>query len=382
MRIFYICYENLSLQRASTTHIKEVTEHLKKAGNDVILFAPNIGKYKNETTVHTVYIPTLKVRFINEYIYYVCLFFYLFAYQIKLKSDVFYVREMGLSIVPALIGLIFKIPHILEINGIPSVDLQNIGASKVRPRICRFFQHINFTLAHRVVTINEIIKSELCRTHKKLYKVSVIENGVNASLFYPKNKEEARRQLGLEPHAHYLIFLGSFYPHHGIHRILRIFKEVKKNLPDARLIMVGAGYLLGSAMSFTESLGLASHVDFVGEVKYEKAPDYINAADAGIYLLAGVGKINGRSALKLYEYLACGRPVIADESYRDFVGNNNVGIVVPEDDSKLAADAIIGLLKDSALMNTMGQNGRRLVVDSFTWEITARKILNVCKTLR
>jgi len=141
MRIFYICYENLSLQRASTTHIKEVTEHLKKLGNDVILFAPNIGKYKNETTVHTVYIPTLKVRFIKEYIYYVCLFFYLFAYQIKLKSDVFYIREMGLSIVPALIGLIFQIPHILEINGIPSVDLQSAGVHNIKPKIFGFFQN-------------------------------------------------------------------------------------------------------------------------------------------------------------------------------------------------------------------------------------------------
>ncbi len=381
MRIFYICYENLRLQRASTTHIKEVTEHLKKAGNEIILFAPDIGKYESVTAVRVVYVPTLKVKFFSEYFYYISLLFYLLVFQIKSKADVFYLREMGLSVVPAFVGFIFGVPHILEINGIPSVDLQNIGASKVRPKICRFFQHINFTLAHRVVTINAIIKSELCRTHNKLYKVSVIENGVNTSLFYPKNKEEVRRQLGLEPHAHYLIFLGSFYPHHGIHRIIRIFKEVKKNLPDARLIMVGAGYLLGSAMSLTENLGLTSHVDFAGEVGYEKAPDYINAADVGIYLLAGVGKINGRSALKLYEYLACGRPVIADESYRDFIGNNNVGIVVPEDDARLAAHAIITLLKDSALMNTMGQNGRRLVVDSFTWEITARKILDVCREL-
>ncbi len=381
MRIFYICYENLSLQRASTTHIKEVTEHLKKAGNDVVLFAPNIGKYKNETAVRVVYAPTLKVKFFSEYFYYLSLLFYLLVFQIKSKAEVFYIREMGLSIVPAFVGFILGVPHILEINGIPSVDLQNIGASKVRPKICRVFQHINFTLAHRVVTINEIVKSELCRTHKKAHKVSVIENGVNTTLFYPKNKEEVRRRLGLEPHAYYLIFLGSFYPHHGIHRIVRIFNEVKKKLPDVRLIMVGAGYLLESAMSLTKNLGLTSHVDFAGEVGYEKAPDYINAADAGIYLLEGVGKINGRSALKLYEYLACGRPVIVDESYGDFVRDNGVGIIVSEDDCEAAADTIITLLKDSALMNTMGQNGRGLVVDSFTWEITARKILDVCREL-
>ena len=100
---------------------------------------PNIGRYKSETTVRVIYVPTLKVRFIKEYIYYVCLFFYLFAYQIKLKADIFYVREMGLSITPALVGLILRVPHILEINGIPSVDLQNIGINNLRPKYAGSF---------------------------------------------------------------------------------------------------------------------------------------------------------------------------------------------------------------------------------------------------
>ena len=113
MKIFYICYENLSLQQAATTHIKEVTEHLKKLGNDVILFAPKTGRYRSKTSVHVVYVPTLKIRFFEEYIYYVCLLFYLFAYQIRLKADVFYVREMALSIIPALVGFILRVPHIL-----------------------------------------------------------------------------------------------------------------------------------------------------------------------------------------------------------------------------------------------------------------------------
>lgn len=381
MRIFYICYENLSLQRASTTHIKEVTEHLRKTGIDVILFAPNIGKYKTETTVHTVYIPTLKVRFIKEYIYYVCLFFYLFAYQIKLKSDIFYVREMGLSIVPALIGLIFQIPHILEINGIPSVDLQNIGIDRIRPKISGFFQYINFALAKKVVCVSENIKEALLHAHRNTNKITVIENGVNADIFYPKDKKEARRLLRFEQHCHYLIFVGSFYPHHGISHIISIFKHVIQRFPNVRLIMVGTGYLLGSAIGLAKKLGLTSHIDFAGEIAYEKVPDYINAADAGIFILTGIGKINGRSALKLYEYLACGRPVITDESHGDFVRKNGIGIVISEEDYEHSANTVIQLLKDDVLINSTEKNGRKLVVNSFTWEITTKKILDVCRTI-
>ncbi len=380
MRIFYICYENLSLQRASTTHIKEVTEHLRKTGNDVILFAPNIGKYKNETTVHTVYIPTLKVRFIKEYIYYVCLFFYLFAYQIKLKSDAFYVREMGLSIVPALIGLIFQIPHILEINGIPSVDLQSTGVHNIRPKIFGFFQYINFILATKVISVSENIKKELLRIHKNTTKIVVIENGVNVDLFYPKDKKEMRKLLKLDYDCYYLIFVGSFYPHHGVYHIIHIVNRIVQRLPNVKLLMIGKGYLLEDAIKLTKKLELTSHVNFIGEVEYEDIPNYTNAADAGIYILTGISKLYGKS-LKLYEYMACGKPVITGESCGNFVRDNNIGITIPEENHDHAANTIIQLLNDVALMNRMGENGRKLVINSFTWEITAKKILDVCRTI-
>ncbi len=382
MKIFYICYENLSLQRASTTHIKEVTEHLRKTGNDVILFAPNIGKYKNKTTVHTVYVPTLKVRFIKEYIYYVCLFFYLFAYQIRRKAEIFYVREMGLSITPALVGFVLRVPHILETNGLVSIDFKGMGSHRVRPKIFEFFQYINFILADKVVSVSENIKSELQRIHKNTHKIVVIENGVNTDLFYPKDKKETRRSLTLNQDCYYLLFVGSFYPHHGVYHIIHILNHITQKLPDVRLIMIGSGYLRESTIRLAKKLGLISHVCFIGEIEYQQVPNYINAADAGIYIITGTGKIYGKSGLKLYEYIACGRPVITGESCGDFVKENNIGIGIQEENYEQAANAIVNLLKDNKLMNTMGKNGRKLVINSFTWEITARKILAVCKTIR
>ena len=381
MKIFYICYENLSLQRASTTHIKEVTEHLKKFGNDVVLFAPNIGGYRSKTTVRVIYVPTLKVRFIKEYISYVCLFFYLFAYQIKLKADVFYVREMGLSITPALVGFILRVPHILEINGLVSIDFKGVGSHRVRPKMFEFFQYINFILADKVVSVSENIKRELQRIHKNTHKIIVVENGVNTNLFYPKDREETRRSLTLNQDCYYLVFVGSFYPHHGVHHIIHILFYIIQKLPNVRLIMIGSGYLLESTMCLTKKLRLTSHVNFIGEVDYEKIPYYINAADAGIYIITGSGTIYGKAGLKLYEYMACGRPVITGESCRDFVRENGIGIVVSEKDYEPAADAIIQLLKNTALMQTMGKNARKLVMNSFTWDITTKKILSVCQTV-
>lgn len=380
MRIFYICYENLSLQRASTTHIKEVTEHLKKFGNDVILFAPSKGEYRTKTTVRVVYVPTLKIRFLEEYIYYLCLLFYLFAYQIKLKADIFYIREMGLSIAPALVGCVLRIPHILEINGIPSIDSLGMRKQRLRPLIFGSFQYVNFILANKVVSVSESIKNKLLQIHKNTNKVIVVENGVNADLFHPKDKKETRCLLNLAQGYYYLIFVGSFYPHHGIKHIIHILNFVTQKLPNVKLIMIGKGYLLESAVNLTKELGLTSHIYFVGEIEYEMVSNYINAADAGIYILTGIGKTYGKS-LKLYEYMACGRPVITGESCGDFVRENNIGIVVSEDDYEHAANNIIRLLKNDALMNKLGKNGRKLIMNTITWDITIKKILDVCHTI-
>ncbi len=381
MRIFYICYENLSLQWAPTTHIKEVTEHLKKIGNDVILFAPNIGRYKSETTVRVIYVPTLKVRFIKEYIYYVCLFFYLFAYQIRLKADVFYVREMGLSVAPALVGFILRVPHILEINGIVTFDFQSMDKYRFKHKIFEYFQYINFLLAHKVVTVSENIKKELLQLYGNTDKVVYIENGVNTDIFSPKEKIGARNLLKWKYDGFYLLYIGSFYPRHGIQQIIQIIRHIKPKLPNVKLIMVGSGYSLESAVRLAKELRLTSHIDFVGEIDYENIPTYINASDVGIFFLTGSGKKYYGKPIKLYEYMSCGKPVITNEVYGEFVREKGIGIVISEKDYEQAADTIIQLLKDNALMNSMGENGRKLVVNSFTWEITTKKILNVCQTV-
>lgn len=381
MKIFYICYENLSLQRASTTHIKEVTEHLEKFGNSVILFAPNIGRLKKETTVSVVYVPTLKISFFTEYIYYLCLFFYLFTYQTKLKADVFYVREMGLSVAPALVGFILRVPHILEINGIVTFDFQSMDTYCFKHKIFGYFQYINFLLAHKVVTVSENIKKELLQLYGNTDKVVYIENGVNTDIFSPKEKIEARNLLKWKYDGFYLLYIGSFYPRHGIQHIIQIIKHIKPKLPNVKLIMVGSGYSLESAIQLAKELRLTSHVDFVGEIDYENIPAYINASDIGIFLLTGSGEKYYGKPIKLYEYMSCGKPVITNEVYGEFVREKGIGMVVSEKNYEHAADAIVGLLKNNALMELMGKNGKKFIRDTISWEITSRNILNVCETL-
>ena len=75
----------------------------------------------------------------------------------------------------------------------------------------------------------------------------------------------------------------------------------------------------------------------------------------------------GLSPLKIYEYLACGKPVVASDikGIGDLLRNSNAGIGVKPEDPVELANAIIKLLKNEKLRGKMGKNGRKIVINNY-----------------
>jgi glycosyltransferase involved in cell wall biosynthesis len=85
--------------------------------------------------------------------------------------------------------------------------------------------------------------------------------------------------------------------------------------------------------------------------------------------------------MKLWEYLACARPVVATagEGYGDTVERLGAGISVTEEDSVGLAEVVLRVLRDPALARKMGQAGRVAVVHSHTWDARAMELEQVCR---
>jgi glycosyltransferase involved in cell wall biosynthesis len=108
-------------------------------------------------------------------------------------------------------------------------------------------------------------------------------------------------------------------------------------------------------------------------VPYTKVPLYINASD--VCVAPKIPLTSGYSPLKLCEYLACEKPVIAsDVSGFEILTEFNMGLLVPPEDEISLAQALIKLLDNPDLGRTMGRNGRNYVVENRTWEKSASKI--------
>ena len=87
--------------------------------------------------------------------------------------------------------------------------------------------------------------------------------------------------------------------------------------------------------------------------------------------------------MKTYEYLACGKPIVASSipGVKDLIEFSGGGIsVTPENPEELAA-AVVKLIPDENARAVMGEKGRKYVVENNSWDGVARKILDMCRDI-
>lgn len=376
MRIFYICFEDLGIQAAWTTHIREVTENLKKLGHNVILFAPNIGRSLFQSDVRLVSVPILDIKLIREYTYYLFLTAYLLYYHLKNRADILYVREMAISLTPFFLSRFLRLPYIVEVNGMVSADLISTKAPQWKIWLYNAYQRFNTKTADRIIVPCNGLKQKLIQSFRiSNNKIIVVENGTNTKIFYPMNQQACRAKLNLPTKYDYLVFVGRFYPHHGISEFLEIIPSLLKRMPHIKIILIGEGYLRQELEKRAICSGLKNSIIFTGEIAHNLVPFYINAANLCLIFIIGENK-QLLSPIKLFEYWACSRPVITNKgnSVAKLVKELNAGISIDLINPEESAEAIVKLLKDGEIIKEMGDNGRGFVINNNTWEITARKI--------
>jgi len=86
---------------------------------------------------------------------------------------------------------------------------------------------------------------------------------------------------------------------------------------------------------------------------------------------------------KLFEYMACGIPVIASnfQEIRIIVNKSNCGILIDPTNTKEITDAILWLLEHPEEAEQMGENGRRAVEETYNWENMEKRLFEVYEEL-
>jgi glycosyltransferase involved in cell wall biosynthesis len=176
-------------------------------------------------------------------------------------------------------------------------------------------------------------------------KICVVPTGVDLSLFRPMPR----------PREKSVIYYGSFAPHRS-EFLLAVMDRLRKMDSEIRYILVGdAPHLIAKRLFIDMDLG--GKAVLAGYVPHEELPTLIQMG--WIALFPQDRPLGGRLSVKLLEYMACGRPIVAtdvDEAWP--VREADSGVITPVDPDSFA-EAVIDLLSDEEKAGRLAENGAR-----------------------
>jgi len=128
------------------------------------------------------------------------------------------------------------------------------------------------------------------------------------------------------------------------------------------------------ALDLVNEYGLEDMVEFTGRVTNEQLVRKYSSSH-----IAVTPSVYEGFGLPAAEAMACEVPVIVTRAgaLPEVVGNGKSGILVPPQDPNALAKAIKALLEDETLQHRLSSEGRRRVTRHFTWEQTAKQVVDV-----
>jgi phosphatidylinositol alpha-1,6-mannosyltransferase len=209
-------------------------------------------------------------------------------------------------------------------------------------------------------------------------RLAQLTPGVDVDTFHPGvSGEPIRRQHGLTGRP-VVVCVSRLVPRKGQDMLIRALPEIRRRVPSAALLIVGAGPYRRQLVELADRSGVAGDVVFTGAVPFEKLPGYFAAGD--VFAMPCRTRRFGMDVeglgMVFLEASASGLPVVAGDSggAPDAVRAGVTGQVVDGNDVAAVADAVAGLLADPVAAKSMGAAGRQWVEQRWRWESIAEQL--------
>lgn len=233
-------------------------------------------------------------------------------------------------------------------------------------------------LADRVVVLTEReMEEHLERRIGRPGQFVVIPSGVDLDAVRAGalSREEARRRLGVPADSLLLVGVGRLVPVKGFDLLVRALPAIVREVPAARLLLVGEGPERAALEAEARGLGVAERLVLVGA--HAEVVLFLSAAD----LLVAPSRNEGLGRA-LVEAMALGRPVVATRvgGIPAVVIDGETGRLVPPENPDALAGAVIELLGDGGLRHRMGEAGRRRA-EQFSLKVMEARLLDLYRAL-
>ena len=201
-------------------------------------------------------------------------------------------------------------------------------------------------------------------------KSELIPNGVDTELFHSSPSQEHKEELGLGED--FVVgFVGVLNNWVDLEPAFIALKEFAKNHFRIKMLVVGGGEKFQDFRNLAERCGVSDSVIFTGTTPYAQGPKDISCMDVCIICRKSTQDSQNSLPLKLFEYMACEKPVISTPlaGVKEVVGDQ----VLFTSNAEELKQRILELYHNDRLREELGKEGRRFVERNYSWDKICKK---------
>ncbi len=241
--------------------------------------------------------------------------------------------------------------------------------------------------ADHVVTVSYAMRDELLSLGFPQGKINVVYNGVDPAKYdsdrISRSKvEEIRAHYGIKPDEYMILFIGRIVVVKGVDRLVQAMVSVRKKIPKARLVIVGTSDMQYSIEELVRTLKLEECV----KLRFEWIPEEERIAHYAASDLCVFPSLYEPFGIVALEAMSMAKPVVVGargvSGMKEFVvpsGEGQTGFHVNPYEPMDIAWGINSALENPERARTIGMNGRKLVLENFTWEDVAATTLRLVR---
>jgi glycosyltransferase involved in cell wall biosynthesis len=239
--------------------------------------------------------------------------------------------------------------------------------------------------ADAIITVSNAMQEDLMRHGWPQPKINVVWNGVDPELYDPstcQNKDvmEIREKYGVPEDWNMLLFLGRLTWVKSVKNLVQAMPMVLKEYPKTKLVILGKGEEQSDVVETANRLGIKDNVIY----RFEFVPEderILHYAASDVCIFPSTYEPFGIVSL---EAMSMAKPVVVGArgvvGFREQVinsGSDQNGIHVNGEDSVDIAWGIKETLSDPRRAKLWGENGRKRVLEYFTWRKVAEQTLEI-----
>jgi glycosyltransferase involved in cell wall biosynthesis len=379
--------------------VEREARYLIKDGHNLFLMARKVKEQRREEIVDDVHILRFKLPFqsskaISDFIYffmqrYFILFNIIRACR-KFKIDALHVHDLPYALATALAGRLLRLPVVFDTHehytAMMKSGVESKTYRKIRPfmfillGLMKLEERIACRIVNNVIVVADEHVPRIASLGVKKENIVVVTNTEDIDHFAGLSIDN--RLTSDYEDDFIILYFGGFGIHRGLETAIQAMPIILKQIPNARLMLIGKGPNEQELVELTNELNVSNRVSFLGFQPFEKLPTYILRSQVSIVPHISTPHIETTMPNKIFQIMMLGRPVICSNTrpMMRVVNDAKCGLIFKERDPHSLADAIIQL-KDEKLQTELGENGKHAVIDRYNWHKTVQKLLQLYNTI-